>query len=143
MGRPFWTSPPGFTIKKLIYHAGVLFCLGAQMASGKKFAALWAIPLATRAPIFVAAPRRHRNEELFEWTIGCPGYGNTILVADENSGKIFIYDIDNDAISLFDDLANGGSGDGTSFTSFAWLRTDGTIPTVAWASASSRSTAGC
>lgn len=117
IGRAFWTSPPGFTIKKLIYHEGVLFCMGAQTAAGKRFAALWAIPLSTRAPIFVAAPRRHRNEELYDWTIGCGGYGSTIFIGDENSGKIFLYDIERNAIELFDDLANGGDGDGTVFNS--------------------------
>lgn len=121
IGRPFWTGPPGFTIKKLMYHAGVLFCIGSQAAAGKKFAAMWAIPLSTRAPIFIAAPRRHKNTELFEWTIGCPGYGSNIFIADANSGKIFIYDIENDALSLFDDLANGGTGDGTTFIPYGNL----------------------
>lgn len=115
IGRPFWTSPAGFTIKKLIYHMGVLFALGSQNAAGRKYGAVWAIPLSTRSPIFISAPRRHRNEELYEFSVGCPGYGSTVFFGDENSGKIFLYDIENDALSLWDDLINGGTGDGTTF----------------------------
>jgi len=51
VGRTYYTSEPGFCIKKLIYKAGVLFCLGAQVSSGKQFASVWAIPLQTASPI--------------------------------------------------------------------------------------------
>jgi len=119
VGRPFWVSPPGFSIKKLVYNTGILFAIGNQSSSGgKKFGGIWAIPLATRSPIFISAPRKHRNSQLTDFSVGCPGPGATIFAGDATSGKVFLYDIERDAISLFDDLANGGTGDGMSFTPY-------------------------
>lgn len=115
VARPYWTAPPGFVIKKLLYHQGILFALGNQVSAGKQFAGIWAIPLSTRSPIFIGAPRKHQNTELTDFSIGCPGAGSTIFVADRVSGKIFIYDIALDALHLFDDLTNGGTGDGMSY----------------------------
>ncbi len=116
VGRPFYTGPAGFCIKKLIYHEGVLFVLGNQAAAGNSFAMLKAIPLTTREPLTIAEPRAHQNVALDTFSIGCPGMGSTLYVADEDSGKIFVYDMDRNALSLFDDLVNGGAGDGVSFT---------------------------
>ena len=122
VGRPFWTSEPGFSIKKLVYKSGILFAIGNQSSSGgKQFAGIWAIPLATRSPIFIAAPRKHQNTQLRDFSVGCPGPGATIFAGDAASGKIFLYDIERDAISLFDDLANGGTGDGMDFTAYGNL----------------------
>lgn len=115
VGRPYWTPPPGFVIKKLVYHLGVLFALGSRVAAGNAFASMYAIPLATRSPVFIAAPRKHRNVALDSLELGCPGPDSNLFVADTDSGKIFLYDLERDAISLFDDLANGGTGDSTDF----------------------------
>ena len=115
VGRAFWTLPVGFAGKKLVYHMGILFVLGNQQGSGNTFAAIWAYPFATGAPLLVAEPRRHQNTQLGTFSVGCAGNGEYIFAGDEDSGKIFLYDIRNDALSLFDDLANGGTGDGTAF----------------------------
>jgi len=116
VGRPFYTGPAGFAIKKLIYHEGVLFILGNQAAAGNSFAVLKAIPLSLRQPLTIAEPRQHKNVALDTFSVGCPGLGATLFVGDEDSGKIFVYDMERDALSLFDDLVNGGTGDGVSFT---------------------------
>jgi hypothetical protein len=121
VGRIYTTFQNGFCVKKLVYHEGVVFCLGARFAAGKKFAEIVGLPLQTGNRITVARPRRHRNEQLPEFSIGTAGPGATIFCADENSGKIFIYDMEADALHLFDDLANGGTGDGVSFTPFGGL----------------------
>jgi hypothetical protein len=115
VGRPFWTGPPGFVIKKLVYHMGVLFCLGGQTSAGKTFGGVYAIPLVTRSPVFIAAPRMHKNTQLGTIDVGCPGPGSSIVFADSDSGKIFVYEMERDAVWLLDDLANGGSGDGMDF----------------------------
>jgi len=116
VGRQFWVGPPGFCIKKLTYHAGVLFCAGSRAASGKRFGEIWAIPLSTRVPIPIASPRKHQNEELPELSVGCGGPDSKVFFGDAHSGKIFVYDLETEGLSLFDDLANGGTGDGMSFT---------------------------
>ena len=122
VGRPFWTGPPGFAGKKLVYSSNVLFVLGNQSTSGgRKYAGVWAIPLARREPLFVAAPRKHKNTELRDFSIGCAGQGPFIYAADAGAGKVFVYDIERNALSLFDDLANGGTGDGTSFSPYVNL----------------------
>jgi hypothetical protein len=121
VGRIYTSFQNGFCVKKLIYHEGVVFCLGARFASGKKFAEIVGLPLQTGNRITVARPRRHRNEQLPEFSIGTAGPGATVFAADENSGKIFIYDMEADALHLFDDLANGGTGDGVSFTPYGGL----------------------
>jgi hypothetical protein len=116
VGRTFYTSEPGFVIKKLIYKLGVLFLVGAQVSAGKQFACIYAIPISTESPIQIATPRRHKNTELQSWEAGCAGPGSTLYLAECLSGKIFVYDMQRDSLSLFDDLANGGTGDGLSFT---------------------------
>ncbi len=116
VGRTFFTSEPGFVIKKLVYKLGVLFLLGAQVSAGKQFACIYAIPLSTESPIEIASPRKHKNTELSSWEAGCAGPGSTLFLGDALSGKIFLYDMQRDSLSLFDDLANGGTGDGLSFT---------------------------
>ena len=118
VAAPFWTGPPGFVIKKLIYQQGVLFCVGARVSAGKMFATIYAIPLATRSPIFIAAPRRHRNTELAGWETASAGPESKVFFADSRSGKIFVYDMAREGLSLLDDLANGGAGDGVSFTPY-------------------------
>jgi hypothetical protein len=115
IGRPFWTAPPGFVIKKLIYQQGVLFILGNRQAAGKQFAELHAIPLQTQSPDLIASPRKHQNTEVKDFSIGCAGPDAYLFCADATSGKIFLYDIRNDGLHLFDDLANGGTGDGMDF----------------------------
>src|SRR3990170_1117448 len=116
--RPFWVSPPGFSGKKLVYSSGMLFILGNNAsASGKKHAGIWAIPLVTRSPLFIAAPRQHKNTEITDLSVGCPAWGSTIVAGDAVSGKIFLYDIEKDALHLFDDLVNGGVGGGVDFVS--------------------------
>ncbi len=115
VGRPFWTAPVGFVIKKLIYHMGVLFAVGNQQASGSSFATIWAIPISTRTPLIVSQPRQHQNTSLDTFSVGCAGNGPHLFVADEDTGKIFLYDIERDATMLFDDLVNGGTGDGMDF----------------------------
>jgi hypothetical protein len=124
VGRIYTSFQNGFCVKKLVYHEGVVFCLGARFAAGKKFAEIVGLPLQTGNRITVARPRRHRNEQLPEFSIGTAGPGATIFCADENSGKIFIYDMEADALHLFDDLANGGTGDGVSFTPYGGLLAD-------------------
>jgi hypothetical protein len=119
--RTLYTSEPGFCIKKIVYKLGVLFLLGAQVSAGKKFASVYAIPLATESPIEIGSPRKHKNQELSSWEVGCAGPGNTLFLGDAITGKIFSYDMKRDSFSLFDDLANGGTGDGLSFSS------DGTL----------------
>jgi hypothetical protein len=117
VGREFYVSEPGFVIQKLVYKLGVLFCIGAQISAGKKFASVIAIPLQTASPINIGSPRRHRNTELSAWEVGCAGPGNTLFLGESLTGKIFTYDMKRDSFSLFDDLANAGTGDGLSFTS--------------------------
>src|SRR3990167_8861658 len=126
VGRPFGTGPPGFAGKRLVSSSGVLFVLGNQATSGgRKYAGMWAIPLSRREPIFVAAPRKHKNTELRDFSIGCAGQGAYIYAADAGAGKMFVYDIERNALSLFDDLANGGTGDGTSFSPYVNLMPTG------------------
>jgi hypothetical protein len=115
VGREFYVSEPGFCIKKLVYKLGVLFCIGAQVSAGKRFAAVIAIPLTTQSPIDIGSVRKHKNTELYSWETGCAGPGNTLFLGDARSGKIFVYDMKRDAFSLFDDLANAGTGDGMDF----------------------------
>lgn len=115
VGRPYWTAPRGFIAKKLVYHQGILFVLGNQMAAGMQFGSIWAIPVATRSPIHIAAPRKHLSTEMMDISVGCAGPGNTLLLADAASGKIFLYDIERDALHLFDDLTVTGTGDATTF----------------------------
>lgn len=116
VGRTFFTSEPGFVIKKLVYKLGVLFLLGAQVSAGKQFASVYAIPLSTESPINIGSPRKHKNTELAGWEVGCAGPDSNLFLADADSGKIFLYDMERDAFSLFDDLVNGGTGDGLSFS---------------------------
>jgi hypothetical protein len=139
VGRTFYTSEPGFCIKKLVYKLGVLFCIGAQVSAGKKFASIYAIPLQTESPIEIGSPRKHKNTELPSWEAGCAGPGNTLFLADCRSGKIFSYDMKRDSFSLFDDLANAGTGDGMDFVPAGNLLSYGTssmeaasLPLTGW-----------
>jgi hypothetical protein len=116
VGRTFYTSEPGFCIKKLVYKLGVLFLIGAQVSAGKQFACIYAIPLQTESPIEIGSPRKHKNTELSSWETGCAGPGSLLFLGDAVSGKIFTYDMKRDSLSLFDDLGAGGTGDGLSYT---------------------------
>ena len=116
VGRPFFTGDPGFSVKKLLFKRGILFLVGNNAGAGSNFARLEAIPIQTGTSVTAAEPRKHLATSLGTFAVGCPGNGDYLFLGDENSGKIFLYDIQHDALSLFDDLANGGTGDGVVFT---------------------------
>ena len=115
VGRPFFTGDPGFSVKKLLFKRGILFLVGNNAGAGSNFARLEAIPIQTGSSVTVAEPRKHLATSFGTFSVGCAGNGDYLFLGDEDSGKIFLYDIQNDALSLFDDLANGGTGDGVDF----------------------------
>ena len=103
--RPIWQAPFGFTIKSMRYQNGILFMSGFWAASTDGWGALYALPLDNFRPVFVSFLRRHDQLHLQMDDIAS-SYGNTIMLSASNTGHIFIYDADLDAVSVMDDLGS-------------------------------------
>jgi hypothetical protein len=105
VGFPLWNAPYGFTIKSSAYQNGVVFFAGHwggdENAQGR--GAMYALPLATRTAVFIGWFRKHQNLNL-QMQEMANSYGSQILVAAARTGRIFVYDMEMDAISLLDDL---------------------------------------
>lgn len=119
--RPYWTSPIGFSGKSMVLQQGVLFVAGhwgGESTSGTGKGSLYAIPLSTNNPLFAAWVRGHTNSNLQMQEVAA-SYSNQIMVAAANQGKIFIYDLEKDAITLLDDLPYTFSGSNKKVGSMA------------------------
>ncbi len=100
---PLWSAPFGFTIKSMRYVNGVLYFGGHEGgdSNAKGRGMMWAMPLDTRRPVFVAHFRKQNNLNL-EMQEMAGAYGNTLMIAAARSGRIFIYDADMDSITNLD-----------------------------------------
>lgn len=106
VGKPIWNLPIGFTAKSLTINNGVLFAWGqwgGEASTTHKGGAGYAMPLATRQPVLLSWVRQHQEQSL-HMQEAAVSFGSTIMVAACNTGRVFIYDMDTDGLSMFDKL---------------------------------------
>lgn len=117
VGSPFWTAPYGFSIKSACYQDGVCYFFGhwGGDSNAQGFGAAYAIPLDSLRPIHLGYFRKNQgsNRQMQEC---CMSYGSQVMVAAARTGQIFIYDKDQDSISMLDDLSDA-TGDSLDFDS--------------------------
>ena len=119
-GRPIWDLVEGFTgravtvANNIVYVAGHFLSETGTQAEG---GALYALPLTTRQPLFLKHFRRGTGTA-FHLNCMAPSYGAQVLIGGHDSGDVFVYDAEFNALSLLDDVVFGGNkGAGAVLTS--------------------------
>jgi len=127
VARPIWQAPLGFTIGMISYQMGVLFVAGhwgvGLVQTGTDTAAqgcgqLYAIPFDTRRVIDLGLIREFDGDTSggLLMTKGAASYGGQVLMAGGGTGRIFVYDMKTDGLSMLDHLKTApGGGDGLTF----------------------------
>lgn len=99
--RPMWKLPLGFTGESISYQLGVLFVFGHfgsdAVSSGR--GAIYALPLASRSPLFINWVREAEN---LRPQRSAPSYGAQVMFTTDNTSRVFIYDMELDAVSMMD-----------------------------------------
>ena len=119
VGRPIWTPPYGFTIKSACYANGVVYFSGhwggdEDKAGATATGVLYALPLGSYQPFPVHKFRDSQNVNLQMQEMHT-SYGYQIVCVACNTGRIFIYDAENDGVTMLDDFG-GTNDDSLSFT---------------------------
>lgn len=119
VGRPIWTPPYGFTIKSCTYANGVVYFSGhwggdEDKAGATATGVLYALPLGSYQPFPVHKFRDTQNLNLQMQEMHT-SYGYQIICVACNTGRIFIYDAENDGVTMLDDWG-GTNADSLSFT---------------------------
>lgn len=116
--RHVWRAPLGFTIKTITYQNGVLFCTGhfsAGTSTKDGWGAIYAIPTDTLQPMFVTWVRKHTGSNL-QMQEAAPSWGSQLMIGAGNTGRVFIYDMDSDGLSLMDHIDTTVSTGGPAAT---------------------------
>ena len=123
---PLWKAPEGFSVKEIAYQNGVIYAVGswgAYAASGiQGQAAIYEVDLDSRQASSVAIVRQDVIGNLQLQQVA-PSYGNQIVVASGDTGRMWVFDADLRALSMLDDLDTSRFGtssnktDGLNFTS--------------------------
>lgn len=119
-GHPLAKLPFGFTGKALTIQNNVAFVVGqfGQQTSGNVGpGGVYAIDLTTRKVFFVGKVR-DTEDVYYNLDQAANSFGTQIMFAagDSGNGKVFIYDMATDGISMLDDLAQTTNGAALSVT---------------------------
>lgn len=136
--RHVWRAPQGFTIKSISYQNGVVFVNGhfsAGTSTKDGWGAIYAIPTDTLQPMFVTWVRRHTGDNL-QMQEAAPAWGNQLIFTAAVTGRIFVYDMDADGLTLMDHIhATNGPlpTDATAFGSNDRIGSVATFGRYRWA----------
>ncbi len=118
VGRPIWRPPYGFSIKGSIYEQGIMYFTGhwGGDESADGHAEVWALPLTSYSPTFIASPRKLQGTH-FQMKEMAGSYGEQVIMGAWKKGYIFVYDAEADGLTMLDDLtrASGSDPDGLTF----------------------------
>lgn len=106
IAKPIWFPPIGFTCKSIAVQNGVLFAFGqwgGETSTTHKGGAAWAMPIATRQPVHLAWFRQEVAQSL-HMQEAAPSYGSTVMCGAANTGRVFIYDMETDGVTMLDKL---------------------------------------
>lgn len=126
---PIWAAPDGFTIRDIEFHNGYLYIVGhwGQVANAG-FGAVFVFDRKTGDVIPVVEPGRTRglNSTL---SVNGASYMNQSILADGSNGRIWVYDADEDALTMLDSIGTTGGDsvaatDATTFTTGTHQITD-------------------
>lgn len=127
--RPIWQAPLGFRIGSIIHSHGVLFVTGhwgyGLVSSGsdttsKGSGQLYAIRLNTLEEVDLGPIRAFDGDATggLLMTRACESWNAQIMLAGPATGRVFIYDLSTDGLSMLDTLLTSpAGGDGLVFTS--------------------------
>jgi len=121
VARPIWQAPLGFTIGSIYYQSGVVLVAGhwglGLVTSGTDTAAqgsgaLYAIPLDTLREIDLGYIREFDGDTAggLLMTKGAGSYGAQTLIAGGGTGRLFVYDMKHDGITMLDHLKDAPAG---------------------------------
>lgn len=108
--RHVWRAPLGFTIKTITYQNGVVFLTGhfsAGTSTKDGWGAVYAIPTDTLQPMFVTWVRKHTGNNL-QMQEAATSWGTQLMFGAGNTGRVFVYDMDADGLSLMDHIDTAG-----------------------------------
>jgi hypothetical protein len=117
IAKPIWFPPLGFTCKSLCVQNGVLFALGqwgGEVSTSHKGGSAYFMALNTRQTGHLAYFRENVAQSL-HMQESASSFGSTFMTAACNTGRVFIYDMDTDGVSMLDKLPydfNSGAADG-------------------------------
>lgn len=141
-----WTMAPGFTAKSMCYQSGAIVIVGEYLGR----AAAFGMSTLSRQPLFLGFIRYGSD---FDPEICAPGYGTEVIIAEKdafdaggNAGRVFIYDIGQDAFTQLDVISHAsgeiwGAGvfggkrfvtvqDGNDMNIYHWTTDDSPSTTV-------------
>ena len=97
---PFWDLPNGFTGKAIAYQSGAVIIVGEYQNN----AAVFGMSAISRQPLFLGFVRLGSS---ISPEVAGAGFGSEVIFADPalaSGGKVFIYDIGQDAFSQLDEV---------------------------------------
>lgn len=107
--HPIWAAPDGFTIRDITFSNGYLYIIGnwGPNSSNSGFGSLYIHEKDSQDTVFVADLGRSRgiNAPL---TVAASAFSADVLVADGVNGRIWVYNADEDGISMLDSIATTG-----------------------------------
>lgn len=129
VARPIWDAPNGFMTGSIVYKNGVLFITGhwgvGLVTTGTDTVAqgcgqLFALPLDSLKEINLGTIREFDGDTSggLLLTKACDSYMGQIMMAGGGTGRLFIYDMAADGVSMLDHLKDApAGGDGLDFDS--------------------------
>lgn len=116
-----WQAPYGFTMKSMAYQNGIAYFAGTWGGTDNYGnGCLYAMSIDSRRPVFIGWFRRNQESSLHMQEM-TTSYGSQVMIAAADTGRIFVYDTDMDAISMLDDVYTTSPRidptDSTTFTS--------------------------
>lgn len=108
VARPIWTKP-GFTCKGISYNSGLIYLTGTFSAASSGgtpgHGAMYAIPLNNLSEIFLKWVRKTIDSNL-QMQVANSSYGNQMMVCAAHTGRLWIYDLDYNSLSMLDDIGD-------------------------------------
>ena len=114
VARPIFTKN-GFTTKSIAYNSGILYVSGTFSAGSSTtigHGAIYRIPLNSLSELPVKWVRQTVDSNL-QMQIAGPGVGNQVYFCAAHTGRIFVYDLDYDGLSMLDDIGDDTTDKGT------------------------------